>query len=544
MHTLRNFSIGVLILVNSVFPTLAEIKPNALISDGMVLQQKSLVKIWGSAAAGEKVTVTFRDQTVSGVAGPDGNWLVQLQSKAAGGPFPMTLTGSNTINLPNVYVGEVWLLSGQSNMEYALWHCQGGEEAIANSTNPQLRLITIPHTAEATPQNDVKASWVEANPVNTKNFSAVGYWFGSKLQKELGVPVGLINDVWGGTTIEAWLSRDVLDGLPEKNKYTDYDEVKTAYDALIIQQKPIKDKYDQDVADAVKKNLPKPVMPHLAGPLRGPSMLYNGMIAPIENYTIKGVVWYQGESNAYVGRANSYTMLLPKLIELWRQKWGLGDFPFIIPQITPNRKPIANLDPNTPSGIAVIREAQLKALKEPNTALVVTTDLADADGDVHYKRKEPTGQRIQLAAMALAYGFKGEYSGPLYQDVKFDGGKAIITFSHLGGGLVAKDGPLTGFAIAGADKKFVTANAEISGDTVVVSSPSVAEPASVRYGWADNPVPTLNLWNKADLPASPFRTDSWDLPGEGAVPLEPGQPGVAGVPLNVPPDTSTNAPAK
>jgi sialate O-acetylesterase len=544
MILFRILTIIMLISEIAVGSLQADIKPNALISDGMVLQQKELVKIWGTGAPNEKVTVTFRDQTVSTVCGADGNWLLQLQSKTAGGPFPMTLTGNNTINLPNVYVGEVWLLSGQSNMEYALWHCVGGPEAIANSTNPQLRLITIPHTATETPQSDVTASWVEANPTSTKNFSAVGYWFGSKLQKQLGVPVGLINDVWGGTAIESWLSRDVLDNLPTKTKDTDYDTVKAAYDALIAQQKPIKDKYDQDVADALKHNLPKPVMPHLAGPLRGPSMLYNGMIAPIENYTIKGVVWYQGESNAYVGRANSYSMLLPKLIELWRAKWGQGDFPFIIPQITPNRKPIPNLDPNTPSGIAVIREAQFLALKEPNTALVVTTDLADADGDVHYKRKEPTGQRIELAAMALAYGFTGEYSGPLYQDVKFEGGKATISFTHLGGGLVSKDGPLTGFAIAGADKKFVAAEAVIDGDKVVVSSPSVADPASVRYGWADNPVPTLNLWNKAELPASPFRTDNWDLPGEGAVPLEPGQPGVSGVPQNIPPDASTNAPPK
>jgi sialate O-acetylesterase len=504
----------------------------------MVLQQKSLVKIWGTAAPGEKVTVTFRDQTVSTVAGADGNWLLQLQCKSAGGPFPMSLAGSNTINLPNVYVGEVWLLSGQSNMEYALWHCIGGADAIANSTNPQLRLITIPHTATATPQSEVTASWVEANPTTTKNFSAVGYWFGSKLQKELGVPVGLINDVWGGTTIEAWLSRDVLDHLTEKNKYTDYDTVKAAYDAVIAQQKPLKDKYDRDLAGALQQHLPKPPMPHLAGPLRGPSMLYNGMIAPIENDTIKGVVWYQGESNAYVGRANSYRVLLPKLIELWRAKWGLGDFPFIIPQITPNRKPIANLDPNTPSGIAVIREAQFLALREPNTALVVTTDLADADGDVHYKRKEPAGERIKLAALALAYGDKDEYSGPLYRDVKFDGAKAIISFTHVGGGLEAKDGPLTGFIIAGADKKFVAADAAIQGDTVVVSSPAIAAPASVRYGWADNPVPTLNLWNKAGLPASPFRTDDWPLPGEGTVPLEPGQPDLSGVPKNIPPDTS------
>jgi sialate O-acetylesterase len=532
MNSACFFSFLIILFQVAVMPSHAEIKPGALISDGMVLQQKSQVKIGGTADPNEKVIVTFRDQTVSTTAGADGKWLLRLSSKEAGGPFPMTLAGSNTIQLPNVYVGEVWLLSGQSNMELSLDYCTGGPEALAGSTNPLLRLATIPHVAAATPQTDVKTKWVEAGPATTRNFSAVGYWFGSKLQKDLGVPVGLINDVWGGTDIEAWLSRDVLDQLTEKNKYTDYDTVKAAYDEIAVKEQPLRDKYEQEVAEALQNHQPKPPSPHLQGPLRGPSMLYNGMIAPIENYTIKGVVWYQGESNSYVGRANTYRDLLPKLIELWRAKWGLGDFPFIMPQITPYRHPAT--DPNTPSGVAVVREAQFLALKEPNTAMVVTMDLADPDGNVHYHRKEPTGQRVELAAMGLVYGSKAEYIGPLYQGVKFEGGKAILSFTHTDGGLVAKDGPLTAFTIAGTDQKFVVADAVIQDDTVVVSSPSVPDPASVRYGWADNPAPPVNLWNKSDLAASPFRTDDWDLPTEPPPPTTVGQPGATGVSQDAP----------
>jgi sialate O-acetylesterase len=515
----------------------AEIKTSGLISDGMVLQRDAQVKLWGTAAPGEKVTASFRGQSASATAGADGAWLVQIASQGAGGPFPLTLAGTNTISLPNVYVGEVWLLSGQSNMEYALWHCVGGPEAIAASSNPQLRLLTIPHTAAMTPQSDVtvKGGWVGADPVTTKYFSAVGYWFGSKLQAKLGVPVGLINDVWGGTNIEAWVDRDILAHAPESPAVADPDTAKAAYESALAREKPVRDKYEADLAAARAQHLPPPPMPKLTGQLRGPSMMYNGMIVPAKNYTIRGVVWYQGESNSYVGRANSYSYFLPKLIALWRADWAQPDMPFIIPQITPNRKPIADLDPNTPSGIAVVQEAEMLAVKTvPNTALVVSTDLADADGDVHYKRKEPEGERVMRAALALAYGSKEEFSRPIYQAATFADGKATITFTHLGGGLVAKDGPLTGFIIAGADQKFVKADAQMAGDTVVVSSPAVPQPAAVRYGWADNPVPTLNLWNKADLPASPFRTDTWPLPAPTPASNTKTEPETPGVPPTPP----------
>jgi sialate O-acetylesterase len=502
-----------LLLVSLVLPTIwgrASVVPNALISDGMVLEQKSSVKIWGTANANQKITVAFRDQSVSAVSDAAGNWILALQSKEAGGPFPMTIEGENKISLANVYVGEVWVLSGQSNMELPLARVTGGPEASAAATNTLLRIFQIPHVAADEPQGNVKAAWIGSDPRSTKNFSAVGYWFGSKLQKELGVPVGLILSCWGGTTIEAWLSSDVLDNLAVKDQWTDYATAITKHDAEMEKEKPLKDKYEADVAAAKENHLPPPPVMRPAIPPRGPSMLYNGMIAPLENETIKGVVWYQGENNGYLGvkRASTYSDLLPKLIDFWRAKWGEGDFPFIVVQLAPFGKKPAT-DPNAPSGLAVVREAQRQALKLPNTALVVTMDLADPDFNVHYKRKQPVGERAEQAAMALAYAGTAEGSGPLFQTALFDGGKAVISFTHLGGGLVAQGGDPAGFTLAGADKKFFAADAVIVGNQVTVSSASVPQPVSVRYGWADIPVPSLNLFNKAGLPASPFRSDDW-----------------------------------
>jgi sialate O-acetylesterase len=501
--------------------TLADVKPGPLISDGMVLQQQAEVKIGGAAAPGEAVTVSFRDQSVSTVANDKGVWLLRVQSKGAGGPFPMTIKGSNTIQLSNVYVGEVWVLSGQSNFEFALGRVAGGLEASANSANPLLRLFVVPHTAMETPQTTVPGSWVESKPQTTKNFSAAGYWFGEKLQKKLGVPVGIILSVMGGTTIEAWLSHEVLAPYITEDPLADYNKLKAAYDARVVTDMPMKKKYDEEVAAAKAAGAPLPTTPRLSGPFRGPSLLYNGMIAPIGNYTIKGAAWYQGENNAQA-RSPKYEILLAKLIQLYRSNWGQGDFPFIVCQLAPFvfHQPVVEMDPNTPSGIAEVRDAQLHALSQPNTALVVTMDLGDSDGNVHYTHKEPVGDRMVLAAMALAYGSKEEYSGPLFQGAKFQGGKAIASFSHLGGGLVAKGGPLAGFTLAGADKKFYRATAVIVDATVVVSSPNVPAPVAVRYGWADYPVPPLNLWNKADLPASPFRSDDWpqDVPQRQTAP--------------------------
>jgi len=489
----------------------AQVKPASLFSDNMVLQREINVPVWGTASTGESVTVEFEGQKLTTTA-KDGKWKVNLKPLKAGGPFTMTIKGKNTVTINNILVGEVWLCSGQSNMERALIYDTVAKDAIANSTNEQLRLITIPHNSMDTPTVEVNCKWVASSPTTTKLFSATAFWFGSKLQKELGVPVGIINASYGGTPIEAWISEKTLADLPIKKDINSVPALaKADYNLKKEKAQPILDKYNADKEAAKQQHLPSPPAPAgLVGPYRGPNVLYNGMIAPLIPYAIKGMVWYQGENNSYVGRANTYYQLLPALIKEWRSEWGEGNIPFFIVQLCPNRK--KTTDPTLPSGIATVSDAQRSALSEPNTALLVTTDLVEPDGDVHYKRKEPLGARLVLAADALAYGKKIEYSGPLYKNVEFKGNKAILSFSHIGGGLVAKDTALTGFTIAGEDKKFFVGNATIEGDKVIVTNPNVANPKSVRYGWADHPWPDLNCWNKAGLPAAVFRTDTWELP--------------------------------
>jgi len=489
----------------------SQVKPASLFSDNMVLQRETNVPVWGTAPTGEYVTVEFEGQKLTTTA-KDGKWKVNLKPLKAGGPFTMTIKGKNTVTINNILVGEVWLCSGQSNMERALIYDTVAKDAIANSTNEQLRLITIPHNARDTPQSEVTCKWVSSSPTTTKLFSATAYWFGSKLQKELGVPIGIINSSYGGTPIEAWVSENTLSNLPiPKDNYSDPTLAKADYKIKKDKAQPILDKFNADKEAAKQQHLPAPPTPTgIIGSYRGPNVLYNGMISPLIPYAIKGMVWYQGENNSYVGRANTYYQLLPALIKEWRSDWGQGNIPFFIVQLCPNRKKTTDL--TLPSGIATVSDAQRSALSEPNTALLVTTDLVEPDGDVHYKRKEPLGARLVLAAKAMAYNQKVEYSGPLYKSVEFKGNKGILSFTHIGGGLVAKDTALTGFTIAGEDKKFYVGNAVIEGDKVIVTNPNVPNPKSVRYGWADHPWPDLNFWNKAGLPAAVFRTDNWELP--------------------------------
>jgi len=502
---------GLLILLMTANAN-AQVKLASLFSDNMVLQRDINVPVWGTAANGENVTVAFLGQKLSTIA-KDGRWKVVLKPLKAGGPFTLTVKATNTISISNVLVGEVWLCSGQSNMERGLNYDTSGTEAIANSTNDMLRLITIPHNSKDTQQTEVSCKWVASNPNTTKRFSATAYWYGSKLQKELGVPVGIINSSFGGTPIEAWMSEKTLSslGLP-KDGNTDPVMARQNYNIRKERAQPLVDKYNAEKEAAKQNHLPVPPEPKgmiIVGDYRGPNVLYNGMIAPLIPFAIKGMVWYQGENNAYVGR-NTYYQLLPALIKEWRNEWGQGNIPFFIVQLCPYHK--KTTDPNLPSGIATVSDAQRMALSEPNTALLVTTDLVEPDGDVHYKRKEPLGARLVLAAKAKAYNQKVAYSGPLYKNVVFKGDKAILSFTHIGGGLVAKDTALSGFVIASEDRKFYVGNAIIEGDQVIVSSPNVVSPKSVRYGWADHPWPDLNFWNKAGLPAAVFRTDNWELP--------------------------------
>jgi sialate O-acetylesterase len=479
----------------------ADVKPNGLIGDNMVLQQGVKAPLWGTADDGEEITVTFEDQKHTTTA-REGKWRVDLDPLKAGGPpRELTIAGKNTIRVQNVLVGEVWICSGQSNMEMAVRGVADAKEHIAKSSNPNIRLFVVPHTSTAQPQTAVKGQWKECGPDTVGGFSAVAYYFGRDLNKALDVPVGLIETNWGGTLCEAWTSHEALEAVPEL-KYLAETGTKKVLDRYLERL----DRYRAAVVQARDAGRmpqqPPPPLPAIASsPNDYPSSLYNGMIAPLLPYAIKGAIWYQGESNA--GKAAEYRTLFPTMIRDWRQRWGEGDFPFLFVQLAPWNAG----NPNGPTW-AELREAQLlTSQKVPNTAEAVITDVGDLK-DIHPKQKEPVGGRLALAAEALAYGKKIEYSGPVYESMKVEGNKAVLSFTHTGGGLEAKGGPLEGFTIAGPDHQFVKAEAEIRDGHVEVWSKDVEKPVAVRYGWANFPV--VNLYNKEGLPATPFRTD--DLP--------------------------------
>ncbi len=484
----------------------ANVTPNALFSDHAVLQQAMDVPVWGTADAGESVAVSIGGQTQNATAGADGKWMVHLPRLAAGGPMVMTITGNNTITINDVLVGEVWVGSGQSNMQFTVSAKAAGfagltDEAkeIAAANYPQLRMFMVGDQRSLTPMATIKGGkWQICTPTTVPAWSAVGYLFGRDLQRELKMPVGIVVSAVGASTAEAWISRDALvadpllkpmvDRLDAAVKFFKENPRATA-DKAPVQPWPM------------NKALPSPTRPQ-SNPLRDqhqPITLFNGLIAPIIPYAMRGVIWYQGESicGGDAGVSN-YGHVQATLVTDWRARWGEGNFPFIIVQLPPQ----ANLS-NNPR----VREQQATILSLPNTGMAVTLDIGE-EHNVHPHNKAPLGERLTKIALANAYGQKIEYSGPMYQSMKIDGSTIRVSFTHVGGGLVAKGGPLKWFQIAGADQKFVDAKATIDGETVVVSSDQVSSPVAVRYAFADYPN-TANLFNKDDLPAAPFRSDTW-----------------------------------
>jgi len=446
----------------------AAVTPAGIFTDNAVLQRGMPIPVWGTADDGEKVTVQIADQTASTTA-KDGKWMVRLAPMQAGGPYKMTISGSSTVELANILVGEVWICSGQSNMQFALNRASNGAEAAAAANDRSLRLYTVPMKTSYEPLTDVAGKWDVCSPEVAAEFTAVGYFFGRDLRKALGVPVGLIDSSWGGTFAEAWTSPEGFKALPD-------------YASWIAEQ------------NAAKANGPN-----------HPCVLFDAMINPLVPYAMRGAIWYQGEANA--GKALKYRTLFPNMIKSWRDAWGEGEFPFLFVQLAPFME--IKAEPQE-SAWAELREAQLLTTKTcPNTGMAVITDVGNPK-DIHPKDKEPVGARLAIAARKLAYGENIVFAGPVYKGMKVSGNSITLYFANVGGGLVAKGGDLTGFTIAGEDHKFVNATAKIvSGNKVVVSSPVVAKPVAVRYGWADCPV--VNLWNKEDLPASPFRTDDFPM---------------------------------
>lgn len=478
----------------------ADVRLPNLFSDNMILQQGMKVKVWGWADDGEEVTVSFRGHKVKTVA-KNGKWMVELKKLKAGGPDTLTVTGKNSIALKNVLVGEVWVCSGQSNMEFPLKKSFESKADIDESANPNIRLFHVARLKADAPTNNANATWRECGPETVPDFSAVGYYFGRDLQKARNVPVGLIESDWGGSPAEAWTRHDVLESNPRYKK-----EILDAYQTALQNYELLLAAYEKVKAETEKAGLSftkrSPMHPFK------PSELYNGMIAPLTNYAIKGVIWYQGEANA--GRAEQYRSLFPDMIRNWRQDWNEGDFTFLAVQLAPF---MAIKNQPSESSWAELREAQLLTAKVlPKYGIAVITDVGNSK-DVHPTKKQPVGARLALAARGIAYGEKIVYSGPVFKSMTVNGNEATLTFDHVGSGLVARDGDLKGFAISGDDKKFVWAHAAIKGSgkhgMVVVSAPEVQHPVAVRFGWADCPV--VNLWNAEGLPATPFRTDDFPM---------------------------------
>lgn len=499
----------------------AEVKPNALFSENCVLQQNVEIPVWGSAKEGEKVTVTLDGDTAT-TETKEGKWMVRLKPHKAGGPFTMTIAGENTITVNNVLVGEVWVCSGQSNMAYDMKGASTVRTEAPQANYPLLRMFKVKTFGALTPQTELVGNWVECSPTTVEGFSAVGYFFGRDIHKSTNVPVGMIHSSVSGTAAELWTSLSGLEKEPSLHGYVElaasalknyqggadkYPQELESYQARLKEWEATEGKAYGEVVKAWKaanKNNPaagKPPAPTVPKPTpppdpvgKKPSVLFNGKIAPLIPYAIKGAIWYQGESNS--PKPFEYRTLFPRMIADWREKWGEGDFPFLFVQIAPFKG-------NPPE----LREAQFLTWKKtPNTAMAVITDTPP---NLHPPEKEPVGARLALAARAIAYDEKIEYSGPEYDSMKIEGNRVILSFKHVGGGLVAKDGPLKGFQISGADKKLVEATAEIQGETVVVSSAQVSAPVAVRYGFVATP--EVNLWNKDGLPASPFRTDPESL---------------------------------
>jgi sialate O-acetylesterase len=611
-------------------------------SSNMVLQRDKALKIWGTAAKNETITVSFNKQRVQAKANAKGDWSVTLQAMPWGGPFDMTVAGKKETKIfTNILIGDVWVCSGQSNMEWPLSDVSNTTTEVPASSFPNIRLFTVEKDVAMTPKSNVKeASWLVCGPETAKNFSAVGYFFGKQLNKDINIPIGLINTSWGGTNVQTWTSWDVMKERPEYknadvNAYAaslnGVEQKKAQFNTALQTDKGITEKwYNNNVigwkpimqpasyenseignADGIvwfKKEFDVNVLPpnahivvslgpvddidstYLNGQLIGtgrvwnqdrlytiptgilkkgknmlvikvvdggggggltgqagqlyievegvkiplagqwqykpsvltsdfglrelgpnafPSQLYNAMIAPLIQFAIKGAIWYQGESNA--DEAAKYKTMFPAMIKNWRNKWGY-DFPFIWVQLA---NFMAAADEPGESAWAELRDAQHSTLSLPQTGEAVIIDIGEAK-DIHPRNKKDVGYRLALAAEKIAYNKDIVHSGPVYKNMQVQGDKIIISFDHIGNGLVAKDkyAYLRGFTIAGEDKKFVWAQAHIVGNTIVIHNAFIKKPVAVRYAWANNP-DNANLYNADGLPASPFRTDNWPMITEG-----------------------------
>ena len=449
----------------------AQIKMPSFISSNMVLQQKFEAPIWGWANPGTHIAITpsWSNTNYQTSADYNGNWSVKIKTPSAGGPYSIII---NKDTLTNVMIGEVWVCSGQSNMQRAMYKTENAEEEIHNANYPDIRLFYAARDNARSPNKDVYGQWDECTPKVDSTFSAVAYYFGRALYKELHVPIGLLHFSWGGSTVQTWTNPEVLETTPEGRFFLERFEEKI-------------------------KNTPPGELPRN---YRDPGANYYGLIAPLIPYGIRGVIWYQGENNVFEHQL--YRNAFETMIKDWRDEWGEGDFPFYYVQLAPynySQKLVG----------AALRDAQRKSLDIPNTGMVVTLDIGNPD-DIHPKDKKDVGERLSLWALAKTYGKDNiVYSGPIYKSMEVEGSKIRISFDHIGSGLYCKGDSLTCFTIAGSDSVFHPANAVIDNNTILVSSDAVKNPVAVRFAFANADEP--NLFNKEGLPASTFRTDDWAI---------------------------------
>jgi sialate O-acetylesterase len=555
--------VSCLLYLFNVNTAIAALKLPAIIGDNMVLQRNIKVPIWGWADPGKKVQIMFQKRNFEGIAGSDGKWALKLNSYQAGGPYQMLIkSGNEQVLIKNILIGDVWITSGQSNMEFGIQSERHGAEAIAKGTDTLIHFFYVPMAFALQPQEDIgkvsgdspNGKWMVCSPqllADTKwawhGFSAIGYYFALQMRSHEGCPVGMIATYKGGTPAQAWVSMAGLKQQPAFKKYVvthdalveNYENANAGFPQQMTAYRDALTQWNTEVGNdfnAAKKQWeilaaqakangqasppqPRPARPapkepaQPAGGFGAPSNLYNAMVAPIIPYAVKGILWYQGESNGdNLPDAVAYKDLFPQLINDWRANWRQGNIPFIFVQLTNFRAPA-----KTPSegNWPWVREAQLKTLSLPKTGMIVITDIGEAE-NIHPLNKEDAGLRLALVARRLVYGENVVAYGPGYRSMKIEGNKVRLTFSDIGNGLIIDSvrhpgsNTLLGFGIAGDDQVFVWAKAVMEGNTVVVSSDQVPHPTAVRYNWADNP--PGNLYNKDGLPASPFRTDNWPPP--------------------------------
>lgn len=489
------WTLCLLIIVTAAGPDVAQadVRLPGIFSDHMVLQRDKEVAVWGFADKGETVTVSILDQKSVATA-KDGMWSVRLRPMKAGGPYTMTVQGKNTIELKDICIGEVWMFAGQSNMTWRLGNSKEGKADLkaGNVGHPKLRLFVVDDNASPLESTkELGGAWTPSDRSACASFSAIGYYFGLDLAKKLDVHVGMIH-ASGGGIIEKWIGAGAYALCQSEANLNDlYERDHETYAAKLAQAEIAGAKMLADVQD------PKKLM--FAGN-------YNVKIHRIAPYALRGAIWYQGEGNAY--RWPSYNQLLPELIRSWRRAWDDEHMPFLLVQLSPAAFVKEKLT------WAGLRETQLLTHRRvSNTALIVTIDVGDESDwkELHPLTKKPIADRLALAARGMVYGEKVVYSGPVYEKMTVDGDRATLHFSSIGSGLLAKGGMLKGFEIAGQDRNFVPAVAEIKGDTVIVHAPTVTTPVAVRYAFSNSPPPDATLYNKDGLPASPFRTDNWDF---------------------------------